>query len=174
MTPQQQATPAPIHDIVAPVAYFPYPIWMVVLAALAALAVLGALGWFLFFRKRTRTEPSVVDRTLAELRALRGRIGSAAPYEFSIVVSDVLRGFIRDARGLSATTQTSIEFLESIRNRGVFNDAERESLAAFLGKADLIKFARVSATADDCQQLVDSAEALVRGSAATPAREVAA
>ncbi len=168
MNPQQQPTPAPIHDIVAPVAYFPYPVWMVALAAVAALALIGAFVWFVFFRRKPKPEPSASDRALAELSALRGRVATADPYEFSIVVSDVLRGFLRDTRDLNAPAQTSIEFLEAVRNRGIFADAEREALARFLDKADLIKFARVSAASGDCQELVDCAENLVRSSKLEP------
>ena len=164
MNPQVPAapTPAPIHDIAGPIAFFPYPIWMVVLAALALLAVLALAIWFFVGRRRPKKALSASERALAALARLRAEVGSSEPYPFSIAVSDVLRGYLHEARGLSATTQTSREFLETVRTRQVFNDDEREALAAFLEKADLIKFARMHATADDCGALLDQADRLVR------------
>ncbi|MGH8046896.1 MAG: hypothetical protein ACREKL_06590, partial [Chthoniobacterales bacterium] len=67
-----------------------------------------------------------------------------------------------------ATTQTSREFLETARTRQFFNDDEREALAGFLDKADLIKFARMHATHADCAALLEQAENLVRSRALQP------
>jgi hypothetical protein len=164
MNPQApEPTPAPIHDIVGPIPFFPYPIWMVVAAAAVVLVLLGLLVWFLATRRRKPARGLTPDeRALAELTKLRGEAPTGDPYPFSIAVTDVLRVYLRDAHGMSATTQTSREFLETARTRQFFNDEEREALAAFLEKADLIKFARVHATATDCTELVDRAETLVR------------
>jgi hypothetical protein len=155
-------TPVPIHDIAGPVSFFPYPIWMVVAVALAGLALLALAIWFFVGRRRPKKMLSASDRALAALARLRTEVASSEPYAFSIAVSDVLRHYLHEARGLSATTQTSREFLETVRTRQVFNDEEREALAAFLEKADLIKFARLDATSDDCGALVDQADRLVR------------
>jgi hypothetical protein len=167
MNPQAPApTPAPIHDIVGPIPFFPYPIWMVVTAAVVVLALLGFLIWFLATRRRKPARGlSPAERALAELSKLRGEAQTSDPYPFSIAVSDVLRVYLRDAHGMSATTQTSREFLETARTRQFFNDEEREALAAFLEKADLIKFARLHATSADCTELVEKAETLVRSRA---------
>ncbi|MDD5201125.1 MAG: DUF4381 family protein [Terrimicrobiaceae bacterium] len=167
MSPQALAapTPAPIHDIVGPIAFFPYPIWEVVVAVPAALILIGAAIWFFTCRRGPSGELTPAERALAALAGLRGGVGTTDPYAFSIVVSDVLRSYLRDARGLSATTQTSREFLETVRTRQAFNDAERDALAAFLEKADLIKFARMHATPDDCSALLEQADRLVRSGA---------
>jgi hypothetical protein len=166
------ATPAPLHDIAGPVAFFPYPIWMVVAAALVLLAVLGLVIW-LVARRKPKKALTPAEKAFAELARLRGVVATSEPYVFSIAVSDVLRVYLRDARGLSATTQTSREFLETVRTRHVFNDAEREALAAFLEKADLIKFARLHATTNDSAELLEQAERLVRAQAPEPAEAAA-
>jgi hypothetical protein len=161
-------TPVPIHDIVGPVAYFPYPIWMVIAAALGLLAVIGLLVWFIVSRRKPVKQSTPGERALAELASLRSQVETSDPYPFSIAVSDVLRIYLRDAHDLSATTQTSREFLETARTRQFFNDDEREALAAFLERADLIKFARMHATPVDCTALLEQAERLVRSRALKP------
>ena len=155
------ATPAPLHDISGPIAFFPYPIWMVVVAALAVLALLALVVWFAR-RRKPAAQLAPDEQALAELARLRSHVETSDPYPFSIAVSDVLRTYLRDARRLNATTQTSREFLETVRARSVFNDEEQSALGAFLGNADLIKFARMHATAADCVTLLDQAERLVR------------
>lgn len=171
MNPQMPAspTPAPLHDIAAPVGFFPYPIWMVVVAGLVILGLIALVVWFIAKHRKPKRVLTPAERALQELTRLRAGVTGADPYPFSIDVSDVLRIYLRDARGLSATTQTSHEFLESVRTRSVFNDAEREALAGFLEKADLIKFARMGATSDDCVALLDQAERLLRS--AMPSEE---
>lgn len=157
-----QPTPAPIHDISGPVAFSSHELALVVGAAVAGVALLAFLGWFFFVFKRSKFVPSAIQVALAELATLRGQVGSGEPYAFAVTVSDVLRQYLQDGRGLPAGSQTSMEFLETVRHRHVFAEDEQSALAAFLEKADLIKFARWQAAEADCLGLVDSAERLVR------------
>ena len=170
MNPQAApaATPVPIHDISGPIAFFPYPIWMVVAAALLALGLVGLAVWFFVLKRKPAKPLTPAEKALAELSRLSAGVGTVEPYPFSITVSDVLRVYLRDEYGLSATTQTSREFLETVRTRNVFNDEENEALAAFLEKADLIKFARLHATSADCSALLEQADKLVHSRAMTP------
>ncbi len=168
MNPQAApaATPAPLHDIVGPIAFFPYPLWMVAAAVAAALALLALGVWLVIvLRRRPRKALTPAESALAALAELKSTANTSEPYPFSIAVSDVLRGYLHAARGLRATTQTSREFLESVRAGQVFNDDEREALATFLEKADLIKFARWHAAGEDCAALVGQAERLVQSGA---------
>jgi hypothetical protein len=160
------ATPGPIHDITGPVSFFPYPIWMVVAVALGVAALIALVIWFFATRRKSAKGLTPGEQALADLARLRSQVETSDPYPFSIAVSDVLRIYLRDAHGLSATTQTSREFLETVRSRNVFNEEEREALAGFLEKADLIKFARLHATSMDCTALLEQAERLVRSRSA--------
>ena len=155
------ATPAPLHDIAGPVEFFPYPVWMVVLAALAVLALIAGVVWFFAVRKRASREESARDRARRALDGLRDRVATTDVYDFSIEVSEVLRRFIENTRGVRMTRQTSIEFLRAIQARSDFSDAERNLLTEFLEKADLIKFARVHATDEDSRGLLGTADGFV-------------
>ena len=168
------ATPAPgtpepveIKDIAPPVDVFPYPMWMVIIAGILALAVLGGLVWFVVALIKSRPGPPPLGATEVAVRALeklRAQIKDIAPYQFSIAVSDVLRTFISNAKfRLPATNQTSPEFLAAISDSPNFTDADRSLITGFLEHCDMIKFARIDATADDSAKLLESAIAFVQG-----------
>jgi len=155
-----------IRDIAPPIDVFPYPLWMVLTALGIALMVLGLAVWLFirWWKKRPKSAPPT-PRVIAmrELDSLRARIESIEPYRFSIVVSDVLRGFIAAQYGLRATRQTSPEFLASIANARQFTEDDRTLLAKFLEHCDLIKFAHIDATSADSSELLRSAIAFVQG-----------
>jgi hypothetical protein len=156
-------TPIPIHDIVGPVWFLPWPVWAVVCAAIALVLLLGALGallWRVLTKKKT---PTAKERALAVLELLRATISGAAPYAFGITVSDAIRHYIHEQHGLHAPTQTSLEFLEGIRTNPVFTDNEKAGLSVFLEKTDLLKFARAEAGESEMIGLLETAGRLVRG-----------
>ena len=167
------STPAPgtpepveIKDIAPPVDVFPYPLWMVLAAAGIALAVLSLIAWLLVSWLRSRpAPPPPTPRAVAlrELEKLRGQVQTSEPYAFSFPVSDVLRTYIGAQYRLHAREQTSPEFLATISNSPKFTDADRSLLAGFLEHCDMIKFARIDATADDSAKLLESAVAFVQG-----------
>lgn len=160
------ATPVPIHDIAGPVAFWPYPLWMTIAMAVFLALVLGALvlaAKSLLSRKAP--PPTNRQKALAALEKLRAGTAGADPYAFGVTVSDSIRTYIRAEHGLGATTQTSIEFLESIRSNPVFTGNEKEGLEAFLNRTDLLKFARTAAGEAELLDLLDIAARLVRGEA---------
>jgi hypothetical protein len=167
---QPGATVAPqeIRDIAPPVDVFPYPMWMVVTAAAVLLLVIALAAWLIVKQMRKRPPappPTPREIALRELAAARGRMTSAEPYEFSIVVSDILRAYVSAQFRLRATQQTSPEFLAVVSGSAKFSDNEKTLLAAFLDKCDLIKFARLEATMEDCADLLRQATAFVEGGA---------
>jgi hypothetical protein len=162
MPNQPAATPAPIHDIEGPLWLFPYPVWMVVAAAVGLLVLLGLIFWLI--RRARRARPLTArQRALVVLDELRREGGETDPYAFGVKVSDALRAYIRDQHGLDAVTRTSLEFLETLRDNAVFSENEKAALAEFLESADLLKYARQSAGAEEIQTLLSIAERLVRG-----------
>ncbi|MEI8235412.1 MAG: DUF4381 family protein [Verrucomicrobiota bacterium] len=161
------APPAPeLAPLAPPVYVFPYPMWMVVTAGVAALLVLGALVWGIVHWVKNRPQPpppTPRERALAALERLRGGLAGTEPYPFSIAVSDVLRSFVSEAFHVRATQQTSPEFLAAAAASPRFSEADKTLLAAFLEKADLIKFARVAASAADSERLLEEARRFVEG-----------
>ena len=159
-------TPAPLNDIVGPVWFWPYPLWMTLVAGFVALLILAGLVWLL---KKLFTRKAVPltnrQKALAALEALRSGIAGADPYAFGVTVSDAIRSYIRAEHRLGATTQTSLEFLNSIRSNPLFTDNEKSGLTVFLEKTDLLKFARAEAGEREMLDLLDIAARLVRGEA---------
>lgn len=166
--PQPAATPAPLHDISGPLWILPYPPWMIALAAVGLLALVGLVIW-LVLRLRKARPLTARQRALAALDDLRREGGAADPYAFGVRISDALRAYIRDQHGVDAVTRTSLEFLDTLRDNAVFSENEKAALAEFLESADLLKYARQSAGAEEIETLLAIAERLVRGENAQPA-----
>lgn len=161
-------SPVPeIRDIAPPVE-IPLPLWIVVAAVLGALAALGLIAWLLrrWLQRRPPAPPPLPrEIALRELAAAREQLDRLDPHAFSILVSDILRAYLTAQYSLPATQQTSPEFLASVKDSPRFTGSEKQLLAAFLEKSDLVKFARVEATREDSAQLLEQAFALVRGGA---------
>jgi len=158
--------PVQIRDIAPPVDFFPYPLWMVIVAGCVAAIVLGVLVWLLVrWLRRPPVLPPPLPRevALSALEQLRSQVQVMEPYAFSIAVSDVLRTYVGAAYGLHAPRQTSPEFLASISAYEKFTNADRSLLAGFLEQCDLIKFARVDADVTVSEKLLESAVAFVQG-----------
>ena len=159
-------TPAPLNDIVGPVWFWPYPLWMTLVAGLVLLLILAGFVWLL---KKLLTRKAVPltnrQKALAALEALRSGIAGSDPYAFGVTVSDSIRSYILAEHRLGATTQTSLEFLNSIRGNPLFTDNEKAGLTVFLEKTDLLKFARAEAGEREMLDLLDIAARLVRDEA---------
>ena len=91
------------------------------------------------------------------------------PYQFSIVVSDILRGYVTEQYQLPVTRQTSFEFLSMLAKSSPFSNDEKSLLEDFLNRCDLIKFARYDATIHDSQRLLEEAKQFVTGGKLEPA-----
>ena len=162
-----QASPPPdLAPIAPPVPVFPYPMWMVVSVAVVVLLGVAAIVWAVLWHIQNRPQPpppTPCELALAALEALRGRMAQLEPHPFSIEVSDVLRLFVTREFRVRATQQTSPEFLAAATASPRFSEADKALLAAFLEKADLIKFARVQAGPSDSEQLLEQALRFVKG-----------
>jgi len=131
--------------------------------------VIAAIVWAVVRHIKNRPKlppPTPRELALAALERLRGRIAKTEPYPFSIEVSDVLRGFVAAEFRVRATQQTSPEFLAAAAASPRFSESDKELLATFLEKADLIKFARLAASACDSEQLLEQARRFVEGGGA--------
>ena len=168
-TPPPQASPTPaIHDIRPPLDVFPYPMWMVITAGAVALLVLAAVIALIVRAARSRPKappPTPREIALKRLKEAEAEVTQKQPYAFSILVSDILRQYVSAQYHLHATEQTSPEFLADAAKSPHFTGADKQLLADFLERCDLIKFARVEATVEESQALLDQAVRFVKGGA---------
>ena len=163
--PAPSATPA-LAPIAPPVPVFPYPMWMGAVAVATALLVVGVLAWAIVHHLSHRPAPpppTPRQKARAALEKLREQIGRTEPYPFSIEVSNALREFVSEEFKVRATRQTSPEFLAAASASPLFSAGDKTLLAAFLEKADLIKFARLAASSTDSEQLLEQAHRFVEG-----------
>lgn len=164
MNPSATApTPAPLHDIVGPVWFWPFPLWITVLGGVGILGILFGIWWLVIKLLKSRTRLLTNrQKALLAIEAMRSGISTADPYALGVGVSDALRTYLSAEYGLRATTQTSREFLELIRSRSVFSENEKRGLGVVLEKTDMLKFARVGANDTELLDLLDIAARLVR------------
>ena len=167
--PTPTPTPVPLHDIVGPVWYWPYPLWMTLLGAVVLAAILFLL--FRLVKKFLRRKAAPLtnrQKALEALEKLRAGVSGADPYAFGVTVSNAIRRYIQAEYGLEATTQTSIEFLDTLRESSFFTKNEKDGLEVFLSKTDLLKYARSGAPETELLDLLDISARLVRGEAQSP------
>ena len=161
-------TPDPLAGLRdnAPLVEVPWPNWAwwaLGAGVVVAIGLLIWLGWWLGNRRSTTPPPTPRTLALRALEALRAQATQMEPYAFSVAVSDVLRTYVSRQYHLRATQQTSPEFLVSINASARFSDGDRELLAKFLERCDLLKFARIEASAEENSALLRDASAFVQG-----------
>jgi len=158
------------HDIAPPVDYSLLKPWVITCVVLAVLARIGFITRLVFrLRQRSIAVPTVRDRALAQLECAGAEIEKLTPYQFSIRVSDILRGYVTEQFQLPVTRQTSVEFLNAIAAGSLFSPDEKALLEEFLNRCDLIKFARFEATTNDSRLLLEEATRFVKGGQLEPA-----
>jgi hypothetical protein len=159
-----------IHEIAPPVDYSLVPPWVIYAGVALGLGILGLIGWWI--RKRAlRPKPirSPRERTLDALIQIEHEMETMTPYQFSIAVSDIMRGYVTEQYQLPVTRQTSFEFLSMLAKSSPFSEDEKSLLEDFLSRCDLIKFARYDATIHDSQRLLEEAKQFVTGGKLEPA-----
>jgi hypothetical protein len=150
----------------ASVVSVPWPAWVwwcIGVGVVVIVALLIWLGTWLAKRKPKTVPPTARQIALRALDDLHARADKTEPYEFSVIVSDVLRTYIAGQFGLRATQQTSPEFLNSIASAPEFTSEDRQLLAVFLDRCDLLKFARIEARSEENKELLRAAAAFVQG-----------
>jgi len=161
---------ADVHEIAPPVDYSLVPPWVIYCAVVAGLAVLGLIAWWIRrWAQRPKPVESPRTRALEQLERIGRQMETLTPYQFSIAVSDILRGYVTEQYQLPVTRQTSFEFLSMIAKSSPFSPDETSLLEDFLGRCDLIKFARYDATTHDSRLLLEEAMQFVNGAKLEPA-----
>ncbi len=83
------------------------------------------------------------------------------PDAFCTELSRILREYLERRFGWNAPDRTTEEFLHSLRQEAVLGADQREALADFLGRCDLVKFARHDPTETELRELLSAALRLV-------------
>ena len=168
MAPQENPQAPALKPIAGPVP-IPMPAWEIVAIACGSVALIALVAWLVIRSIKNRpppVPPTPREIALRNLDAIRAQISEVQPYAFSIAVCDILRAYVGAQFQLGAQRQTSPEFLASIAESPRFSAQEKELLAQFLEKCDLIKFANVHATGDDSAALWQQARSFVEGGTA--------
>jgi hypothetical protein len=166
--PAPDAVPDPLAGLRenAPPVDVPWPPWVwwaIGIGAVVALALLIWLVVLLVNRKPKTPPPTPRQIALRALEELRAHIRELDAYAFSVRVSDVLRTYVSAQFDLHATSQTSPEFLASIADSPRFSATDKQLLATFLERCDMLKFARIEAHAEENGELLGAASAFVQG-----------
>jgi hypothetical protein len=151
-----------IRDIRGP--KFIFPPWLLPAAIVGiVLLALGALGLWRWLRRRRL--PRVLlpfEIALQRLEQARALMQPADAREFSIAVSDIVRRYIEERFGVTATHRTTEEFLHDLLESSHAPLARhRALLSEFLQQCDLVKFAGMSLTLRNMESLHHSARAFV-------------
>ncbi len=140
------------------------PDW--VAPALAVFVVLLGVGLYGLWRwRRTRRVRVLLPHELAlehldEIRALMGTTASAR--EFCTASSDIIRRYIEQRFNVTATRQTTEEFLRDLLESSNKSLAQHQALLEdFLHQCDFAKFAALSLTLNDMESLRQSARRFV-------------
>jgi hypothetical protein len=150
-------------------AIYVLPEW--VLPALIGGAVLIALGFYGLWRwRRNRAARALLPYEIAlqRLEDIGALMQPARAREFSIAASDIVRLYIEQRFSVTATRQTTEEFLCDLLGSSDAALAEHQGLLGeFLHQCDFVKFAAQSLTQRNMESLRQSARAFVLATANT-------
>jgi hypothetical protein len=153
-----------IRDIKAPVD-IPNG-WFWLWCALGALAV-AALSYFVWrYWQKHRAQSTTPEIIIPPHERARRKLLESLkliyePRPFCIAVSDTLRAYLEEAFSLRAPERTTEEFLDELQSSALLSLTQKQSLADFLMRCDLVKFARAEPTVEQLQELHASALRLV-------------
>lgn len=125
------------------------------------VALMAILVWWLI-KRRPAAQPVIVP---PHVRA-RERIDAALalinnPREFCIALSDAMRVYLEERFQLRAPERTTEEFLHDLQATSHLNADQKQTLADFLSRCDLVKFARFEPNEGALRELHEVALRLV-------------
>ena len=131
-------------------------LWWLTIAVATAL-----IAWFLWRKFRLKNNVIKPVAVVPPHRRAKDRLRGAGelisdPYRFCSLVSDVLRAYVEERFDLRAPERTTEEFMEELRSSTKLRGDHKLLLEDFLGRCDLVKFARFEPTVPELEALLDS------------------
>jgi uncharacterized membrane protein len=151
--------------------YASWPLWaMVAGVALMGIAT-GAILAGRSARARAGGPAGPHTRALAELAQLEqlDLPGRGELERYHTELSNIVRRYLESRFRLPATEQTTPEFLESMKSAACLDDDQRRLLRDFLEQCDLVKFARITPSAEESRSLATAARRFIEQTALRPA-----
>ena len=134
--------------------------WVLVIIGVVLVAGILVLVFFRLRKKKMHVIPELAAHEIALLKLqslLDKKLAEQEKYkEFTIEVSDILRGYIEDRFGLRAPERTTEEFLMEAGSGLEVDDEKKEMIEQFLIHCDMVKFAHLQPTDKDVQRTFDS------------------
>ena len=145
--------------------------WMWLWIALGSAILLALIVWLvIFLLKRTQVKKEIElppvpswEKAYARLENLRaGKIIERIYLKpFYSELSDIIRHYLEERFSIKAPEMTTEEFLDSLRNSPVLNDAQQQTLKEFLQICDMVKFAKLQSNAVEAQKSFDLVKLLI-------------
>jgi hypothetical protein len=134
--------------------------------SLLLLLALAAAGYWAWRRWRKRPPPAEAERLVPPHVRARERLRAALallgqPEPFCVEVSQTVRVYLEECFNLRAPERTTEEFLEELQTSPLLALGQKRSLADFLMRCDLVKFARYEPREPELRDLYDAAVRLV-------------
>lgn len=137
--------------------------WLWWVAGILVAAILIAwLIWWLQRRKQAAPSAVVVPPHVRARQRLDDALALLSqPKPFCIAVSDAIRFYLEERFNVHAPERTTEEFLHELSGTNVLLPDQKESLADFLNRCDLVKFARYEPAETELRDLHGSALRLI-------------
>lgn len=140
--------------------------WMVLLAAfLVFLTVwIAQKIWQQAKKRLSIISEDPKEKALAALEKLKkDNLPSKGFIEpFYIRLTAIIRLYVEESFAIHAPEQTTEEFLLSAEEHHLFDEQTKNHLARFMRKADLVKFARSTASRQECDDALLAAEDVLK------------
>jgi hypothetical protein len=163
LSPQSSTSTNTLKDIKPPVEIPSGWAWVWGVFGALLLAALLYFGWREWQRRRALVPvvPLVPAHIRAKQRLHEALALLAHPREFVIAVSDTLRWYLEQRFQFHAPERTTEEFLHELQSTQLLMAAQKDSLAEFLQRADLVKFAKYEPAEPELRELHAAALRLV-------------
>lgn len=143
----------------------------------ALLVVLALLYLWLRYRdnrsRQITARPVIPPHVRAKQKLQEALALLHHPKGFCILVSDTIRWYLEERFDFRAPERTTEEFLAELQGTGLLTPDQKSSLARFLERCDLVKFARYEPGEPELRDLHEAAVRLVEETEPAPVEAAA-